>query len=111
MPFVRIWRARVDLDRLDEYLRFVDEQSLPMFNRQQGFLGVICSRLGAEVAVLSFWRDEAALDALDTSATYQHTVGRIGETGILIGDSVLDIFEIHAGVLHSASALLAQVGH
>jgi heme-degrading monooxygenase HmoA len=81
-----------------------------MFNGQQGFLGVVCSRLGAEVAVLSFWRDEAALDALDTSATYQHAVGTTGETGFLIGDSVLDVFETHVGVLHSASASLAQVG-
>jgi heme-degrading monooxygenase HmoA len=110
MTFVRIWRARVDLERLDDYLRFVDEQSLPMFQGQQGFLGVICSRLGDEVAVLSFWRDEAAVDALDTSATYQHAVRTIGETGFLIGDSVLDVFEVHAGVLHSASGLLAQDG-
>jgi hypothetical protein len=35
MAFVRIWRTRVDLERLDEYLRFIDEQSLPMFNGQQ----------------------------------------------------------------------------
>lgn len=110
MTFVGSWRARVALARLDQYLRFVDEQSLPRFQRQQGFLGVICSRLGDDVAVLSFWRDEAAVDALDTSATSQHAVPTIGETGFLIGDSGLDVFEIHAGVVHRASALVAQDG-
>jgi heme-degrading monooxygenase HmoA len=105
MTFVRIWRTRIDVNRLDEYERFVDEQSLPMFNAQEGFRGVVYSRRGDRVAVLSFWRDQTAVDALDTSATYQRAVKSIEATGFLIGDSSLEAFEIHAGALDNTAAL------
>ena len=81
--FVRIWRARVDPARLDEYERFVEAHSRPMFADQQGFLGAIFSRQGYEVAVLSFWRDEAAVRALQTSASYRRTATMVEETGLL----------------------------
>jgi heme-degrading monooxygenase HmoA len=105
VTYVRIWRTRLDLERLDEYERFVEEQSKPMFRAQQGFRGVLYSRRRDEVAVLSFWDDKAAVDALDTSATYQQAVRTIGETGFLRGESILDVFEIHAGVLDDARPL------
>ena len=108
MTFLRIWRTRVCLDRLDEYERFVSEESLPMFRAQTGFLGVLFSRREDGLAVLSFWRDQASVDALDTSATYQHAVQTIDGTGFLTGDSRLDVYEIHAGAVDDASALFGH---
>jgi heme-degrading monooxygenase HmoA len=81
-----------------------------MFEAQQGFLGVVYSRRGDAVAVLSFWRDQVAVDALDTSASYQRAVRTIGATGFLIGGFVLDVYEIHAGVVDDASKQLRSEG-
>jgi heme-degrading monooxygenase HmoA len=96
MTLVRIWTTRIDLGRLEEYERFVAERSLPMFRAQPGFVGVAFGRSGDEVAVISYWRDRAAVDALDGSATYQETVRAIVDTGFLVGDADVQIFEIHA---------------
>jgi heme-degrading monooxygenase HmoA len=96
MTLVRIWRTRIDLDRLDEYERFVHERSAPMFQAQQGFVGVVFSRSEDEVAVISFWRDRAAVDALDGSATYQAAVQAIAETGFLVGDADVRVYDVDA---------------
>jgi heme-degrading monooxygenase HmoA len=109
VTFVRVWRARVDLARLDEYERFIDAQSRPMFAEQQGFLGVLFSRSGEEVAVLSFWRDEDAVRALDTSPSYQHASELILETGFLLGVSTVDVYELHAGLVPEAVTLFSDV--
>jgi heme-degrading monooxygenase HmoA len=97
MTLVRIWTTRIDMARVDEYERFVDQRSLPMFRAQEGFVGVAFARSGDEVAVISYWRDRAAVGALDASATYQETVQAIAETGFLVGDAAISVFEIHAG--------------
>jgi heme-degrading monooxygenase HmoA len=99
VSYVRIWTTRLDLSRLDEYERFVEERSTPMFQAQRGFRGVLYTRRRDEVAVLSFWEDDAAVDALETSATYRHAVGAISEAGFLIGESVVEVYEIQAGFL------------
>jgi heme-degrading monooxygenase HmoA len=80
-----------------------------MFHDQQGFLLVLFTRHGDEVAVLSFWRDEAAIDALDTSTSYQHAAKMIGETGFLLAVSGVEGYEIHDGMVHDAEALLFDV--
>jgi heme-degrading monooxygenase HmoA len=108
VTFVRIWRTRLDLERLDEYERFVEQRSLPMFHEQQGFLGVICSRQDDEVAVITMWRDRAAVDALDTSASYQEAVRAIEGNGYLVGDSQVDAFEIHVGTVVEPAAWMGS---
>lgn len=100
MTHLRIWRARVDLSRLSEYERFIAEHSQPMFAAQRGFRGVIFSRAAEEVVVLSGWGDTDALAALDTSETYQQSVRALSAKGVLAADPKVEVFEIHAGVLH-----------
>jgi heme-degrading monooxygenase HmoA len=107
--FVRISRARLEIARLDEYERFIEERSTPMFNAQAGFLGVMYSRRGDEVAVLSFWRDESAVERLEMSRKYQRAVELIEETGFLVGDSTLDVYEVHAAMAIDARAFLREL--
>lgn len=109
MTYLRIWRARLDLSRLSEYERFVAEQSQPMFAAQRGFRGVIFSRAAEEVVVLSGWEDTDALAALDTSETYRQAVRALTATGVLAADSKVEVFEIHAGVLHRERMPVAPV--
>lgn len=106
MTCLRIWRTGLDVTRLDEYERFVDERSRPMFTVQSGFRGVIFSRSGDEIAVLSFWDDQRAIETLEGSETYQQTVQAITAAGFLTDDSTVDVFEIEAGVLAEAREIL-----
>src|SRR5262249_24823082 len=65
VSYVRIWRTRLDLDRVDEYDQWVEQRSKDMFRAQQGFQAVIYTRSGEHVAVLSFWNDDAGRSTRD----------------------------------------------
>jgi heme-degrading monooxygenase HmoA len=94
MTCLRIWRTRVDLSRLSEYERFISEQSQPMFTAQPGFIGVVFSRSGEQVAVLSIWEDEEAVRALATSESYQQAVRSIAAAGFISADTSLEVLEV-----------------
>lgn len=94
---VRIWRTRLVAGREHDYERFAREISLPMFRQQPGFLGVLFVGMGVQRAVVSFWRDAAAVDALGSSDSYRETVARISARGLLEGESVTEIWPIHGG--------------
>ena len=102
---VRIWRTRVDADRLDEYERFASERSKPMFEAQQGFRGVLFARAGGACAVISIWRDRDAVEQLENSKSYQQTVSAIVATGLLIDDSSVEVLELHGEVSIDADTL------
>lgn len=76
-----------------------------MFTAQPGFRGVIFSRSEDAVAVLSFWDDHDAVEALSTSETYLEAVNAIGDAGFLTSDSTLEVFEIHDAVTKSGQVL------
>ena len=95
---VRIWRTGVDRNRLEEYARFEEERSLPMFRERSGFLGVLFLREGEDrAAALTLWEDMAALEALATSSSYLRTVQELVDTGLLIGGQSVDILHVHGG--------------
>lgn len=94
---VRIWRTRIDERRASEYEAFAEERSRPMFERQEGFEGVVFARSGADCAVITFWRDAAAVDALAGSRSYRETVEALGATGILAGGASVESMRIHGG--------------
>jgi heme-degrading monooxygenase HmoA len=94
---VRIWRTGVDEHRIDEYQRFADEESLPMFKQQPAFRGVLFTRAGAACVVISFWENADATQALETSPTYRETVRRITQAGFLNGPQSVEVFEVHGG--------------
>lgn len=103
----RLWKTQVDVTRLAEYEQFAQEQSLPMFRQQQGFLGVFFSREHQHCLVLSLWRDHTAVEALATSTTYQATVRQLQATGLLLGHQSVELFEVSGGAL--LPAVLSQV--
>ena len=108
MTLIRIWRTEIDVVRADDYERFAQEQSLPMFKAQLGFEGVLFARRGSEAIVISLWRDAAAVAALDESPTYESAVRTIGESGYLVGDSTVELFDLHGGALGTVDAALLR---
>ncbi len=92
---VRIWRTGIDPGRVEEYETFAREYSVPMFRKQRGFQGVLFLRMGGRAAVITLWGNMYAVERLAGSPSYQETVKRIVETGILEGDQTVEIFEDH----------------
>ncbi|HEX8051363.1 MAG TPA: hypothetical protein VF517_00100 [Thermoleophilaceae bacterium] len=94
---VRIWRTRIDATRATDYDAFAEQRSRPMFERQEGIEGVVFARNGADCAVITFWRDAAALEALAGSRSYSETVDALGATGILTGEASVEVLEVQPG--------------
>lgn len=96
MPMIaRLWKTGLKPGRIAAYETFAREISLPMFREQDGFLGCVMSRQGVQGKVLTFWRDEAAVEALTHSPSYQATVERILAADLLAGEQSTEISEVH----------------
>jgi heme-degrading monooxygenase HmoA len=91
----RLWTTRLRPGWGEAYEQFAREISLPMFRQQEGFVGCVMSRTPELGFVYTFWRDQAAIDALDQSPSYQATVKRILEAGILDEPQTLQVAEVH----------------
>lgn len=99
MTIVRIWRTDIDPERASEYERFAATRSLPIFREQPGCEGVLFVRRRSHAAVISLWRDKAAIEALEASLGYRQTVAAISAAGFLVGQPTLEVFELHGGFL------------
>ena len=69
-----------------------------MFRGQPGFLGVLFARAAGDCAVVTFWDEPEAVEALEASPAYLETVAQITQTGFLVGDSSVEVFEIHGAI-------------
>jgi hypothetical protein len=103
---VRIWRTALDTSREHEYREFEEQQSLPMFRRQAGFLGVLFLRSNQGAAALTFWACNQDVERLAQSPTYLATVQRLERTGLLGGDQTVEVFELASAHLDHALASL-----
>jgi heme-degrading monooxygenase HmoA len=104
----RIWRTKLDISRIADYEHFAIQRSFPMFKDQPGFLGVLFARQEADCAVITFWDQPAAIEALESSPVYLTTVAEINQTGFLVGDASVDILDIHAGEISLVACALAR---
>jgi len=93
------WQTTIDPDRVEDFEAFANTHSLPMFQKQSGCLGVLFSREGANTTTLSFWEDQASIDQLELSTSYQETVRRIQDTGFLRGEQIVRTYPIFGGYL------------
>jgi heme-degrading monooxygenase HmoA len=91
----RLWTTGLRPDRLDAYESFARDVSLRMFREQDGFMGCVMVRSGHEGLVLTFWRDQGAIDILETSPSYRDTVQRIQEANLLADTQRTAIYQLH----------------
>jgi heme-degrading monooxygenase HmoA len=96
---IRTWLTPIDERRAAEYEQFAQQRSLPMFRSQPGFAGVLFAAQPGNRIVITFWDDSRAVEALDTSDSYQATVAAIEATGFLQGQSRVEVFEVQAAML------------
>jgi heme-degrading monooxygenase HmoA len=103
---VRVWRTGLDESRAAEYDRFAMERSLPLFRRQPGLRGVLFTHSDNGPAVITFWADRTAVDALESSAEYRETAAAISATGFLRSPQTVDVLEVDGGWIPSELGLL-----
>jgi len=96
---VRLWTARVEKDRIAEYEANERTRSTPMFRRQPGCLGVMFLRSGENCCALTFWKDLESVQALKTSTSYLEAAAFYSNSGMLVGDPSLEVFEVSGGFL------------
>lgn len=97
---LRIWHAALNPIHLGEYRRFEAERSLPMLHKQPGFLGVFFVRAARESAVsFTIWEDGGAVEALQSSPSYQQEARELAESGLLAGEPSVMILEVEGGDL------------
>lgn len=93
MTVARTWRAQIHEDRIDDYLTFLEDRSVPMFRSFPGCLGAVFLRDRDLVTVVSVWADRSAVDALSTNALYAETVEAMESSGILVSTEAATVHE------------------
>ncbi len=107
---VRVWRAKIDPARMEEYRRFERERCLPMLHKQPGLLGVLFLREAEDhAASLTIWEDSGTVEALESSPSYRRTVRELAESCLLVREQSVEIFEVAGGALR-LEALAGALG-
>jgi heme-degrading monooxygenase HmoA len=97
---LRIWRAKINPARLEEYRRFERERCLPMLHKQPGLLGVLFLRDAKDhAASLTIWEDRGAVEALQSSPSYRETTRELAEGALLAGNESVEVLEVEGGDL------------
>lgn len=99
---VRLWRTVVQPSRMAEYEENEQHRSIPMFKRQEGCLGVLFLCSDEECFALSFWRDMASVEKLKTSKSYLEASAFYSNSGMLVGEPSLRVFEVKGGYIGAA---------
>jgi heme-degrading monooxygenase HmoA len=98
---VRIWTTEIDESREDEYRRFEQDHSVPMFRQQQGFVGVVFLRRAGGAAAVTLWRSREDADRLPESTSYRETVQRLESTGLLRGAQAVELLELSSAYMEA----------
>jgi hypothetical protein len=97
--FIRIWKVIIEANRIDDLKYFARTESLPMFKKQAGCLGVFFTLDRNQCATITLWKDMASIDALKSSKSYMDTVEKILASGIFEGEQSIEIFDCFDGYL------------
>lgn len=101
---VRLWKTGVDKNRIGEYEENERNRSTPMFQKQPGCLGVLFLRSGESCFALTFWKDIESVEQLKTSQSYLEASAFYSNSGMLLGEPSLKVFEVKGGFLDSGIA-------
>lgn len=91
----RLWKTGLKPGREEAYEDFARHISLNMFRAQPGFAGCAMGHADGRAWVLTFWRDEAAVEALADSPSYRATVEQIMAADFLTGEQTTELSVVH----------------
>ena len=96
---IRIWQIKVKPDRFGDLEKFGEEYFQPMFERQEGCLGVLFTHDENYSAMISMWDDMRSIEKLRESSLYHEAVESILGSGLVDGEQSVEIFEASGGFL------------
>ena len=96
---VRIWRVRIAEERRAELERFAAEISAPMFQEFSGCLGHLFAVARDAWVTETYWESEKSLNTALASGAYAGVVSQLEATGILLGESEVEVYEVVGGRL------------
>jgi DNA-binding CsgD family transcriptional regulator len=68
--------------------------------KQPGLLGVLFLREAEDQAAsITIWEDRGTVEALESSPSYRRTVRKLAESGLLVREQSVEIFEVAGGAL------------
>jgi heme-degrading monooxygenase HmoA len=106
---VRLWTTCVDKNRIAEYEDNEQNRSTPMFRQQPGCLGVLFLRSGENCFALTFWKDLESVERLKTSPSYLEASAFYSNSGMLLGEPSLQVFEVKGGFLNPEATAQARL--
>lgn len=95
----RLWTTRIDRSRITEYAANEQNRSAPMFRKQPGCPGVLFLRSGENGVAFSFWKDLESVERLKTSQSYLDASAFYSNSGMLLGEPSLQVFDVKGGFL------------
>ncbi len=105
---VRVWRAKINPARIDEYQRFEQERCMPMLHKQPGLLGMLFVRQAEDrAASLTIWEDAGAVEALHSSPSHREITHELAESALLAGNESVQVFEVEGGDLRPEALVRA----
>jgi hypothetical protein len=89
---VRVWEAVVIAGKENAFAQFAREKSLPMFEKQQGLLGVFITLDGNLSKVFTIWSHSRFIKVMESSALYLQTVDEIMKLSLLEKEQKIYLF-------------------
>ena len=114
MVIVRVWRAKINQARLEEYRRFERERCMPMLHKQPGILAVLFLRQAEDhAASLTIWEDAGTVEALQSSPSHREITHELAESALLAENESVEVFEVEGGDLRPEALVRAldRIGH
>lgn len=111
---LRVWRAKIISERVEEYRRFNREQCLPMLRKQPRFLAVLLLRDARGIVVsITVWDDQGTVEALESSPSYRTTTHELVGRELLNDKPSVELLEVEGGDLRAEAlaAALSQTSH
>ena len=105
---MRMWRAKINPARMDEYQRFEQERCMPMLRKQPGLLGMLFLRQAEDhAASLTIWEDAGTVEALQSSPSHREITHELAESALLAENESVEVFEVEGGDLRPEALVRA----
>jgi hypothetical protein len=83
---VRVWSTAYAPGRIEDFIAFGRDRLEPLFHSFGGCCACFFTYDAMEWRTITFWRDQAALDAAKETPIYREMLTDLVGSGLLIGD-------------------------
>jgi hypothetical protein len=94
---VRVWTTTFDPAGKDRLLAYASEVSLPLLSSRDGCQGALFFASGNTWITQTFWRDKAAIDALEDDPEYRCIVDGILALNVLGQEQQVALYAFEGG--------------